>query len=65
MRIRGVPSTHVLAWAWGGKETALLDLLRRNPVEKKLVFVHSRETLACLGDLLGRNNIVLRVSMGA
>ena len=41
----------------GGKETALLNLLRRNPVEKKLVFVHSRETLACLGDLLARNGL--------
>ena len=36
----------------GGKEMALLDLLRRNPDEKKLVFVHSRETLARLADLL-------------
>jgi SNF2 family DNA or RNA helicase len=56
------PGWQALAERWagistGGKETALLDLLRRNPVEKKLVFVHSRETLACLGDLLGRNNI--------
>ena len=29
----------------GGKETALLNLLRRNADEKKLVFVQSRETL--------------------
>ena len=36
----------------GGKEAALLDLLRRNPDEKKLVFVHSRETLARLAGLL-------------
>jgi superfamily II DNA or RNA helicase len=36
----------------GGKEMALLDLLRRNPDEKKLVFVHSRETLGRLADLL-------------
>jgi superfamily II DNA or RNA helicase len=36
----------------GGKEKALLDLLRRNPDEKKLVFVHSRETLSRLADLL-------------
>jgi SNF2 family DNA or RNA helicase len=36
----------------GGKEAALLDLLRRNPTEKKLVFVHYRETLARLGSLL-------------
>ena len=48
---------HALAERWaaietGGKEKALLDLLRRNPDEKKLVFVHSRETLARLADLL-------------
>jgi len=36
----------------GGKEQALLDLLHRNPDEKKLVFVHSRETLGRLSDLL-------------
>ncbi len=35
-----------------GKEQALLDLLHRNPDEKKLVFVHSRETLGRLADLL-------------
>jgi superfamily II DNA or RNA helicase len=33
----------------GGKEAALFELLRRNPAEKKLVFVHSRETLTHLG----------------
>jgi superfamily II DNA or RNA helicase len=47
-------------WAFirtGGKEAALLDLLRRNPAEKKLVFVHSRETLARLAELLARNRI--------
>jgi superfamily II DNA or RNA helicase len=36
----------------GGKEAALIELVRRNPTEKKLVFVHSRETLAHLGDRL-------------
>jgi superfamily II DNA or RNA helicase len=36
----------------GGKEQALLDLLARNPDEKKLVFVHSRETLGRLAGLL-------------
>jgi superfamily II DNA or RNA helicase len=41
----------------GAKEAALLDLLGRNPVEKKLVFVHSRETLARLADLLAQNGI--------
>jgi superfamily II DNA or RNA helicase len=38
----------------GGKEAALLDLLRRNPAEKKLVFVHYRETLDHLAGLLMR-----------
>ena len=33
----------------GGKEAALIELVRLNPAEKKLVFVHSRETLAHLG----------------
>lgn len=56
------PCWQALADRWaristGGKEAALLDLLRRNPVEKKLVFVHSRETLACIGDLLARNSL--------
>jgi superfamily II DNA or RNA helicase len=41
----------------GAKEAALLDLLRRNPGEKKLVFVHSRETLARLAELLAQNEI--------
>jgi superfamily II DNA or RNA helicase len=41
----------------GAKEAALLDLLRRNPVEKKLVFVHSRETLARLAQLLAQIGI--------
>jgi SNF2-related domain len=39
------PGWHALAQRWasagnGGKEAALLELLRRNPDEKKLVFVH-------------------------
>ncbi len=34
------------------KEDALLDLLRRNPEEKKMVFVHHRETLLHLDALL-------------
>jgi SNF2 family DNA or RNA helicase len=53
------PNWHALAQRWacagdGGKETALLELLRRNPDEKKLVFVHYRETLDHLADLLAR-----------
>jgi superfamily II DNA or RNA helicase len=41
----------------GSKEIALLDLLRRNSSERKLVFVHHRETLDHLADLLTRNGI--------
>ncbi len=36
----------------GGKEAALIELLRHNPGEKKLVFVHARETLAHVAGLL-------------
>jgi superfamily II DNA or RNA helicase len=36
----------------GGKEAALIDLVRCNPTEKKLVFVHSRKTLAHVADRL-------------
>jgi superfamily II DNA or RNA helicase len=53
----GASAWRTLAKRWaavpaGGKETALLDLLRRNPVEKKLVFVHHRETMDHLAGLL-------------
>jgi superfamily II DNA or RNA helicase len=52
-------SWQALAQRWasidvGGKEVALIDLLRRNPDEKKLVFVHYRETLEHLAGLLAR-----------
>jgi SNF2 family DNA or RNA helicase len=36
----------------GSKATALLDLLERNKAEKKIVFVHHRETLAQIDGLL-------------
>lgn len=36
----------------GAKEAALIDLLGRNPDEKKMIFVHHRETLARLDRLL-------------
>jgi superfamily II DNA or RNA helicase len=56
------PAWGTLAARWtalgtGGKEAALLDLLRRNPTEKKLVFVHYRETLEHLSDLLTRQGM--------
>lgn len=41
----------------GGKETALLDLLAHNPTEKKLVFIHHRETMASVAGLLARHDI--------
>lgn len=36
----------------GTKETALLELLKRNPEEKKMVFVHHRDTLKRLDEAL-------------
>jgi SNF2 family DNA or RNA helicase len=36
----------------GSKEIALIDLLKRNPDEKKMVFVHHRETLSRLDALM-------------
>jgi SNF2 family DNA or RNA helicase len=56
------PTWQALALRWasltaGGKEAALLDLLRRNPSEKKLVFVHHRETLDHLAGLMARHGI--------
>jgi SNF2 family DNA or RNA helicase len=41
----------------GGKGAALLDLLQRNPAEKKLVFVNHRETLTHLADVLAKAGI--------
>ncbi len=41
----------------GAKEAALIELLQHNAVEKKLVFVHSRETLSHLAGLLERAGI--------
>jgi superfamily II DNA or RNA helicase len=40
-----------------GKERALLELLARNPSEKKMVFVHHRETLARLAELAREEEI--------
>ena len=45
------------AIALGAKEGALLELLRRNPDEKKMVFVHHRETLEHLDALLTERGI--------
>ena len=58
----GDPAWRQLAQRWaalgaGAKEMALIELLARNPEEKKLVFIHHRETMASLADLLARNGI--------
>ena len=45
------------ALATSSKEATLCDLLRRNPDEKKMVFVHHRETLARLAQLMERENL--------
>jgi superfamily II DNA or RNA helicase len=63
-------SWHALAQRWaqvgtGGKEAALIDLLGRNPHEKKLVFVHYRETLQHLADLLTREGLAFARFEGA
>lgn len=41
----------------GGKAKALLDLLKRNPQEKKLVFIHHRATMAGISQFLDRANL--------
>jgi superfamily II DNA or RNA helicase len=61
---------HALAQKWaaigvGGKEAALLDLLWKNPEEKKLVFVHYHETLEHLGALLAREGFAYARFEGA
>ncbi|MCC6778745.1 MAG: DEAD/DEAH box helicase family protein [Hyphomicrobiales bacterium] len=61
---------HALGERWAaigtsGKEAALLDLLRRNPEEKKLVFVHYRETLEHLAVVLRREGIAFARFEGA
>jgi superfamily II DNA or RNA helicase len=63
-RNAGDPIWTELADRWaaietGGKEAALIDLVRRNPTEKKLVFVHSRRTLAHVADRLEKAGVSL------
>ena len=50
-------ATRFAAIPSGGKETALIELLQRNPAEKKLVFVQARETLEHLGQRLATAGI--------
>ena len=63
-RNAGDPIWTELANRWaaietGGKEAALIDLVRCNPTEKKLVFVHSRKTLAHVADRLEKAGVSL------
>jgi len=56
------PAWAKLAERWaaierGGKEAALIELVQHNPAEKKLVFVHSRETLAQAADRLAETGV--------
>ena len=48
----------------GAKETALLRLLAHNPAEKKMVFVHHRDSLTHLADRLRRQGMPLALFEG-
>ena len=52
--------TRMRSLAAGAKETALLRLLAQNPTEKKLVFVHHRDSLTYLAERLRRAEAALR-----
>jgi superfamily II DNA or RNA helicase len=45
------------AIAAGAKQDALLKLLAQNPAEKKMVFVHHRDSMTHLAELLRRNGL--------
>jgi superfamily II DNA or RNA helicase len=64
------PAWTELAARWrtigpGGKEAALMGLLRRNPQEKKLVFAHSRDTLEHLAGRLRRERMAVACFHGS
>ena len=64
------PAWRALSDQWaavgtGGKAVALLELLRRNPKEKTLVFVRYRETLTSLAELLKKSEIGFSVFHGS
>ena len=42
----------------GAKQTALLKLLAQNPAEKKIVFVHHRDSMAHLAEMLRKQGMV-------
>jgi superfamily II DNA or RNA helicase len=48
----------------GAKETALLKLLAQNPAEKKLVFVHQRDSLTHLAEQLRRRKMPFALFTG-
>jgi superfamily II DNA or RNA helicase len=48
----------------GAKEAALMRLVAQNPAEKKLVFVHHRDTMTHLADRLGREKLPFAVFSG-
>jgi superfamily II DNA or RNA helicase len=52
------------ALAAGAKEAALLRLLAQNPAEKKLVFVHHRDSLGHLAERLRRQGIEFALFSG-
>jgi len=48
----------------GAKQTALLALLARNPAEKKMVFVHHRDSMLHLAELLRRQGTAFALFEG-
>jgi SNF2 family DNA or RNA helicase len=56
--------TRTRAIGAGAKEAALLRLLAQNPDEKKLVFVHHRDSLSHLAAVLGRRKMAHAVFSG-
>src|SRR5580698_3861594 len=49
----------------GAKEAALPRLLGQNPTEKKLVFVHNRDSMAHLANLLTQRKMSFALFSGA
>ena len=54
----------IRAIATGAKEAALLKLLAQNPAEKKLVFVHNRDSMTHLASLLTRRKMPFALFSG-
>ena len=52
------------AIATGAKEAALLQLLAQNPAEKKLVFVHHRDSMTHIADRLDRQKMPFAMFSG-